>query len=497
METRQPPERGTLKKRRLEVAPERVRAAELETERRARSGARPDERATSAHPDAATRKAVVDLAWPIAVAMLGDTAMGLVDTKLVAGLGREALGGVGVATMIMWLNYSIVFGVMRGVKVRTAHAVGEGRSQDAVAYAKAGAAIGLLAGLWVALLARDATVVFRALGIDAATIPYARDFLAARTFGAPAICVVSAMVQSRQGLGDSRTPMIAGLLANVVNAVLAWALIYGRFGLPALGVKGAGYGTAIAETLQAIGLVLVVIRNSAGTSARTTRTTRQALGEVATLGVPTGLQFGLEMLAFTAFTAILGGIGAHEVAAHQIAMAVIRTSFLPGVAVAEAASVLVGKSLGKRDLAEADRITRTSIVLATAFMGFCALVFALFGRSVAGFFTRDPLVFDVTRRLLLVAAIFQIMDAVAIVLRGALRAAKDVRVVALIGISCAWIFVTGAAWLFGRTLGLGAVGGWLGFIVETSVAAALYWWRWTRGGWRVGYPRPAAALAVA
>src|SRR5687767_11048320 len=79
------------------------------------SGERPE----AASERAQTRKEVIDLAWPTAVAMLSDTAMGLIDTKLVAGLGSAALGGVGIATTIMWLNYSIVFGLMRGVKVRT------------------------------------------------------------------------------------------------------------------------------------------------------------------------------------------------------------------------------------------------------------------------------------------------------------------------------------------------------------------------------------------
>ncbi len=438
--------------------------------------------------NASARREVTNLAWPIAVAMLGDTAMGLVDTKLVSGLGKEALGGVGVATTIMWLNYSIVFGIMRGVKVRTAHAVGEGRSEDGLAYAQAGVMLGLLLGATIWLVSRDASFVFLHLGIDPATIPYARDFLAARTWGAMSICVVSALVQYRQGAGDSRTPMIAGLLANAVNAVLAWGLIYGKLGLPALGVKGAGYGTAIAETVEAIFLayVVTIAARDVGEK-RSALTPRAALREISVLGVPTGFQFGMEMMAFAAFTAILGGLGAHEIAAHQVALAVIRTSFLPGVAVAEAASVLVGKSLGERDLAKADRVTRTAVALATGFMAACGVAFALFGGRIAGFFSQETEVVHTIRRLLLVAAVFQALDAVTIVLRGALRGAKDVRMVAVIGISVAWVCVPGAAWVFGKHLGLGAVGGWFGFIAETTLASSLYWLRWTRGAWRAQY----------
>lgn len=432
-----------------------------------------------------TRAEVIDLAWPTAVAMLGDTAIGLVDTKLVAGLGAHALGGVGVATTIMWLQYSIVFGVMRGVKVRTAHAVGEKRESDASAYALAGLMLATLCGATIWLLCRDASWLFLRIGIDAETAAFAREFLAARTWGAVSICVISALVQYRQGLGDSKNPMMAGLLANVINAPLAYALIYGHFGMPALGVRGAGYGTAVAETAEALFLLWIAFRNAPTQRSRLDTVT--ALREVSTLGVPTGLQFGLEMLAFSTFTAILGGLGAHEIAAHQVAMTIIRTSFLPGIAVSEAGSVLVGRSLGERDLAKADAVTRTSIALAAGFMTVCGVFFALFGGAIAAQFTGDPKVAEVVRRLLLVAALFQTLDAINIVLRGALRGAKDVRPVMIIGITVVWTCIPGAAWLFGKHLGMGAVGGWLGFVAETTLASTLLWLRWSRGTWRAQY----------
>lgn len=458
-------------------------------------GERPDPRGALA-----TRKEVIDLAWPTAVAMLSDTAMGLIDTKLVSGLGSAALGGVGIATTIMWLNYSIVFGLMRGVKVRTSHAVGEGRAQDGLAYARAGLFLAFLCGTFIFALSRDGTWLFNRLGIDPATIPYARDFLAARTWGAVSICIVSVFVQYRQGLGDSRSPMVAGILANIVNAVLAYSLIYGRFGLPALGVAGAGYGTAIAETVEVIFLGWVVFRDKRnGRDKISLLSLRESVRQVSTLGVPTGLQFGMEMLAFTAFTAILGGLGTHEIAAHQIAMTVIRTSFLPGVAVAEAASVLVGKSLGERDLAKADRVTRQSILLAAGFMTLCGVAFALFGGLIAAQFSHEADVLRVVQRLLLVAALFQAFDAITIVLRGALRGAKDVRMVMVIGIGVAWLCIPGAAYVLGKSLGLGAVGGWCGFVLETTIASTLFWFRWTRGSWRKAYgdaPHPAEAAGV-
>jgi MATE family multidrug resistance protein len=436
---------------------------------------------------------VVGLAWPIAISMLGDVAMGLVDTRLVAGLGAAALGGVGIATTLMYLGYAFLFGLMRGVKVRTAHAVGEGRAEASVAFARAGLLLAGGVGLALFLFGRDASWALRLLGVDAALIGPARDFLAARTWGAVSIGVLSAMVQYRQGRGDARTPMLIGLFGNALNAVLAWSLIYGRFGLPALGVRGAGLGTAITETVQASLLVAVLIRETRG---RERVGVPGALRSVLALGLPTGVQFGFESLAFLAFTAVISGLGAEQIAAHQVAMAIVRTSFLPGIAVAEAASVLVGNALGERDLARADRVTRSSIQVAAGFMTACGVAFALFGPAIARGFTDDPTLASIVRRLLLVAALFQTLDAITIVLRGVLRAAKDVRVVAALGVGIAWTCIPSAAWLLGRVVGLGVLGGWLGFVAETSLAATLFWRRWTRGSWRRGYEEGSVAAAA-
>lgn len=442
-----------------------------------------------------TERELVALAWPIAAAMLGETGIALVDTKLVAALGSAALGGVGVAIVLMYLCYSLVFGLMRGVKVRTAYAFGQDRPEDGVRYAHAGLILGGLLGAGVWLVTRDVTWILEALAVDPTIVPYARDFLAARTYAAPATCALAALIQHRQGTGDSRTPMIVGLGGNVVNATLAYCLIHGHLGLPALGVAGAGYGTAITEVLE-VSALLVVLAREMRSRVRPALSLKTALREVADLGVPTGVHFGLETLAFTMFTAVLAGIGANEIAAHHIALNTIRASFLPGVAVAEAASVLVGRSLGRRDLAEADRVTRSALGLAVGFMSLCGVVFGLFGGAIAGVFTSDTEVIAIARRLLIVAALFQTLDAVNMVLRGALRGAKDVRWVAIVGTTIAWSCIPASAYLLGRVAEWGAFGGWCGFVVETGLCAALLWRRWTTGPWRAPFAGAAGAGRV-
>jgi MATE family multidrug resistance protein len=445
-----------------------------------------------------TFRELIALAWPIAAGMFSETLLGLVDTKLVGGLGASAIGGVGVATTLMYLNYSTVFGVMRAVKVRTAYATGEGRPADGLRYATSGALLGAVAGVIVWAIARDVSGLLALLRVDPRIAPYARDYLSAVTFGAPATCALAALINHRQAMGDARSQMIVGVGGNVVNVFLSYGMIYGHFGLPRIGVAGSGYGTAVSEWLELVAMIALLVRESRGARpALRYLPYARAMREVLGIGIPTGLHFGGEMLAFTAFTAVLGSIGGADMAAHQIALMAIRTSFLPGIAVGEASCILVGRALGARRLDLADRANRAALVTAVTFMAACGVVFGCFGANIARGFTSDPDVIRIATRLLIVAAFFQILDAFNVVLRGSLRGAADVRVTAILGIAIIWTCVPTAAFFLGKLAGWGALGGWCGFLAETIFATILFGWRWSRGAWRDQYASSRAEVSPA
>jgi MATE family multidrug resistance protein len=440
--------------------------------------------------DPSLLRELFDLAWPIAGAMFGETLLGLVDTKLVGGLGPAALGGVGVGTTFVFLGYAIVFGLMRAVKVATSHAVGRGETEQGLVFARAGLVIGAGFGVLVWALTRDVSSALLALHVDPALVGPASQFLAAITYGSPATCMLAALIQHRQAIGDSRSPMVVGVLGNAFNAVLSFGLIYGHFGLPRLGVRGGGFGTATTEWVELAVMLLLFVRDSrraARIASRPPISFRRALAEVLEIGVPTGVQFGCEMLAFATMTTLLSTMGEKEIAGHQIAFSTIRTSFLPGIAISEAASVLVGRALGRRNLVEADRVTKWALAMAGGFMAVCGAIFAIFAGAIARGFTTDDGVANVTKHLLWIAAAFQVLDAFNIVLRGALRGAKDVKVAAFLGVGIVWTCIPTAAFLLGKVAGWGAVGGWCGFLIETALGTTLFGLRYKRGAWRNVY----------
>jgi MATE family multidrug resistance protein len=279
--------------------------------------------------------------------------------------------------------------------------------------------------------------------------------------------------------------MFVTLVGNVLNASLGYGLIYGRFGLPALGVHGGGLATALVQSLNFAALLGLLLRDQRRAPVRLGQLSKAAR-EVVRVGLPTGAQFLGEILAFCTFSVLLGSIAAAESAANQIAIATIRASFLPGLAVGEAACVLVGQALGAGRYDDARRAVRGALHLAVAFMAACGVLFAVAGKSIARAFTDDAEVGRIVTKLLLLAAVFQVLDAVNIVYRCALRGAEDVRVPALLGIGIVWTTVPLSAYLLGSVAGWGAVGGWCGFVLETALGAALFYMRFRRLSARFG-----------
>jgi MATE family multidrug resistance protein len=379
---------------------------------------------------------------------------------------------------------------MRGVKIRASHAFGEGRRDETYAILAAGMGAGLVLGAGVFVFGRDASWLFTLTKADPEIVPFGREFLRAITWGAPATCALAALIQHRQAIGDSRSPMVVQLGGNLFHGIAGYSLIYGKCGLPALGVVGAGYATTVTEMLEFAVLFALALRDGRGLVRQALSGARRALSEIFEVGAPTGIQFVLEVFAFTALTSILGSIASTEIAAHQIALMVLRGSFLPGIAISEAACVLVGQSLGARDDSRVPTVARAALKLGMGFMTACGVVFAVFGRKIAGAFTDDAAVVNVATHLLWVAAGFQVLDAISIVLRGVLRGAKDATFVAVAGVSISFLTIPTCAYALGVKCGMGALGGWLGFVAETALAAPILYARLRRAPWR-------SSLAVA
>jgi multidrug resistance protein, MATE family len=429
---------------------------------------------------------LIRLSWPIAVSTISYSLMTLVDTLFVSGLGTAALAGVGLGGMAAFTLVCFSIGMLRSVKVLVSQAIGGGRPGEAGSYLDAGVTLALVLGALTTALAFLVAPLLPALAANAEAGGHAESYLRIRALGSTMLLVYVAMREARYGRGDARTPMFAAVAGNAINIVLDYVFIV----MLGVGVTGAAWATIIAQAVEASILIWAEpgVRPFA-------RGRRRHLAAVWRVGLPTGVQFVLEVGSFAMLTALISAMSELEMAAHQIVLHLLHFAFLPAFAVAEAGSVLAGQAVG------ADRddlvlgIARRAMILTGGYALACMAVLFSMPHTIVSMFRAEPELLSAAVSLLYVAAVFQIADAANIVARGILRGAGDVRYPAVVGIICAWVTIPPLTWLLGHRLGLGALGGWIGLCTEIFAGAALFWWRLGRGGWQTSAARSRAALA--
>lgn len=419
---------------------------------------------------------LVKLAWPITVSTLSYTVMTVVDTAFVGRLGPSALAGVGLGGIAVWTVICFGFGLLRAVKVLVAQSVGAGSRDQVLPFLGAG----VLAAFALSVLA---------IGVGLPIAHYlprfsasheagqlAHTYMSIRLLGTPVVLWCCAIREARYGVGDSRSPMYAALFSNAVHIPLNYLLIFAL----GWGVSGAAYATIFVQALE-LGWMLLVQAREGGLGLRTTRLTHVL--DVFKLGVPTGTDFLLSVVAFSALVLMVAHMSDADLAAHQVALQVIHFAFMPIVSIGEAASVLAGQSVGANEDRRVLAIARTALGLGATYAGLCGLVFWLGAVPLLGLFTTDTEVQRIGVQLLWVGAGFQLFDAANIVARSVLRGTGDVRIPALISVCSSWTFVPALTWLWGMHQGLGAVGGWLALTVDICVGAGVLSWRLYRGHW--------------
>lgn len=418
---------------------------------------------------------LLHLSWPIALSMLSYSFMTLVDTLLVGRLGAGALAGVGLAGTLSFAILCFSIGLLRGVKTLISQAIGAGQRSEITAYLGAGLLLSLGMGVLTIGVSQGVALLLPRLCATAEAGEAGRVYLQIRAFGGPIALCYAALREVRYGQSDARSPMVATIIANVINVALAVLFVF----VLRWGVAGAAWAALIAQHVEAGLLFFVQLREDSSVH----RVRMEHVRALLHIGLPTGLQFVLEVGSFALLAVLISRLSAVEMAAHQIALQVIHFSFLPAFAVAEGVNVLTGQAVGADRDELLLKVARRGLLLASIYTGLCTLLLAVGARLLAEGFTADLAVVAVATRLLQVAAVFQVGDGANMIARAALRGAGDARYAAVVGVLTAWVATPPLTWLLGYRMGMGALGGWLGLCAEIIVGAGLVWHRLLRGGW--------------
>jgi MATE family multidrug resistance protein len=439
---------------------------------------------------------VLGISAPIIVAMASHTLMGAVDTLILGHYSRDAVAAGGAAAGLTWTLLAFIFGTATCTSTFVAQSLGRGTPEECARYTWQGIWFGVAAQAlaFPFILGPGPTAWLAGLfGHEPSVLPYYEGvYLHLRMFHILGTTAYAALSAFFQGIGRPGIPMVAALIANVLNALLDVVMVFGLFGCPELGVAGAALATTLTSYLQA-GLLLVAFLSVPMHDQFHTRTAWRfdaaRLRRLLRIGSPAGLSMLLGAACGTVFTnSLIGGLGRDILAANNIVHQIAALSFMPAVGLHKGVSVLVGQAIGRRDIAAAKQRAYAALALAIAYMVPMGIVFFVFRGPLIRLFLDDPWAYPdllaAGRTMLVFAALFQAFDAVGIVCLGALRGAGDTRFPALVSAGLAWGFMLPLGYLLRDSAGLGYVGVWVAAAIETALCGLLMLWRFSSEAWR-------------
>ena len=433
------------------------------------------------------------LAGPAIATQVGMMLMGVVDTLMVSHVSTETLAAAAIGNVWGHVTLFCATGVILGIDPIVSQAHGA-RDGERVALAlQRGVVLALLISLPVLLAFGFTGPALTLIGQDPALAEDAHAYMMVQLPSVPCVLLFTAVRQYLQGRTLVRPAMYVMLLANVVNVVANWALIFGHLGFPALGLLGAGIATSVVRISMLGGLLLWVrvarLHEGAWRPWSRAALDRAGLRHLLALGLPVFVQLSLEIWAFSGSTLLAGYLGVTALAGHTIVLNLASLSFMMPLGISIAVSTRVGNLLGGGSRDGVQRAARVAFVMGGGLMALAGLGFVLLRRELALLYTPDEAVIAVCVAVLPIAAAFQIFDGLQVVACGVLRGIGRTR-------PAAWANFVGY-WMLALPLG-----GWLAFRADVGLSGI--WWGLAAGlagvasflvTWVLRGPAPAGVLA--
>jgi len=439
-------------------------------------------------PPVPTFRALVRLAWPIVISRSTQVVVGIADAVMVSHLGAPALAATTTGALNAMAVFILPMGTVFVVSSFSSQLFGAGELASARRYG------------WYGLALAAATQVLAVLFVAflpplLARFSYAPDvqellagYLALRLWSGGAVVGLEALANYYGGLGNTRLPMVAQVAAMVLNVGGNWLLIDGHLGLPALGVRGAALASTVSTTLAFLGLLAVFA--AGGGRAAAGRLRLSELLRLLRFGLPSGLNWFLEFLAFLFFVnVVVAGLGTSAVAAFMSVIQLSSVAFMPSFALASAGAILVGQAIGSARKDEVPRIVRVTFLSAGGWQTLAGLFYLTVPGLLLAPFARDPgtagSLLEVATRMLRLSVAWALFDAAAATLTEALRAAGDTAWAFWARVVIAWAIFAPGSWLTVSTAAahsdLLAVA-WM--VLYLGLLAAALSLRFRSGAWR-------------
>ena len=448
--------------------------------------------ASSATPSSkAHARALLALGLPLIGSHLAQFAMQMTDTVMVGWYDVASLAGLVVAGGVFFVFFVMGSGFAWAVMPMVAAAAGTENDRQVRRVTRMGLWLSIAYGVIVTPVLVWSGPLFRFLGQEPEVAAEAALYLSVAGLALIPNLLIMVLKSYLAALERTQVVLWVTIGAAGLNVLLNYALIFGNWGAPELGIVGSAIATVVISVVSFIALAVYAIRETPEYSLFKNfhRPDVGALVQVFRLGVPIALTGLAEVGLFAASSVMVGWIGKLDLAAHGAALNIASATFMVHLGLSQAATVRAGQAYGRRDHAALRQGAGVGIAMSMAFGVLTVALFLTLPEPLIGLFlARDEparaQIIPLGSVLLAYAALFQIVDALQVMALGVLRGVQDTRLPMVIAAISYWAVGIPVSYVLGFSLGLGAPGVWLGLTVGLALAAVLLSWRfWGRASW--------------
>jgi len=423
-------------------------------------------------------------ALPIILSFLGQSTVQIVDSLMIGWLGATPLAAASLAGAVIMNVLVIGMGISMALTPIVGREWGERNFRTIASYFQNSLLLNLVASFALSLLLVLILYLLPFFGQPVEVVGAMRGYYIYLTLSILPFMLFQTFKQFMEGMGNTHIAMKITLVANGLNVVLNYLLIFGKLGFPQMGMEGAGLATFISRLFMPVAFYVAI--GLKGSYFRFFKLfnlslfSQKRLASLMRIGVPISGQMSIEFLSLTMITVMMGWISTESLAANQIALAMINLTFMIANGIAAASTIHVSHSFGKRDIEGVRKSGVAGMHLSLMIMGVAAILFLLFGREIASLFTSSEEVIAIATKLFMVVALFEILDGLQVSALGALRGISDVKQASIYALISYLLVSIPTAYIAGFVLNLQEVGLLSGFAAGLLVASTLFIGRFKR-----------------
>lgn len=415
------------------------------------------------------------VAIPVVISQAGQVTVMLADNIMVGRLGAMELAAVSFSGSLYMIGMIFGMGFTLGVTPLVGIAYGENKFRKAGLLFQNALLINLFSTIVFMSLLFSVNLFLDRMGQEAIVVDLARPFYNIMVWSFLPQMIFFSGRQFAEGIGNTKIAMQITIFCNILNIILNYGLIYGKLGLPEMGVVGAAIATLISRIGMAILMLFALFRltifNRYFKFFSKNGFSKDYLKRLFKIGGPISIQTGTEVLTFSLCAIMIGWISGVSLAANQVTQTMSSLTFMIALGVSSATTIRVSHQLGEKNYIGVRKAGFASMHLALAFMSVSAFCFIAFRNYIPYIFTSDENVIYISSQLFVICGIYQIFDGLQVVAMAALRGMADTKVPMYISFVSYIVVCLSVGYFLAFVLGLGAVGIWLGYVAGLGMAA--------------------------